>query len=277
MHNVSFLQADIFNVHRMQYVSLHDQRVSDESDGSSIAVPDDDIVSLASDDSNVTVTQEELEMDSACQPIPDYANVAQAEMLDNVMSVVHPGQRTRVLYPAMPVEASEVVQRFIVDTGTGVDLIHRDLVRRGLSMGCRLYKFEEPIQLNTAGGDREAGASLPVQVDELGHTSWPLTINGPSALSVGYRVLSQGTDAVHFFWVNLHAPFLLLRDGYVIMLIIINRCPYLIPGAPLCQPRRVYDKEVQKLCGYRYINGSIQINIIACMNAPKHHKEYRYD
>ena len=124
-------------------------------------------------------------------------------MLDNVMSVVIPGQRAGVLYPAMPVEASELVQRFIVDTGTGFDLIHRDLVRRGLSMGCRLYKFEEPIQLYTANGDREAGTSLPVQIDELGQTSWPLTINGPSALSVGHRVLSQGTDAVHFFWRNV--------------------------------------------------------------------------
>ena len=61
------------------------------------------------------------------------------------------------------------------------------------------------------------------------------------------------------------------------MLIIINRCPYLIPGAPLCQPRRVNDKEAQRLCGYRYINGRIQISIVACMNTPKHHKEYRYD
>ena len=77
--------------------------------------------------------------------------------------------------------------------------------------------------------------------------------------------------------VNLHSTFLLLRDGYVIMLILINRCPYLIPGAPLCQPRRVNDREAQRLCGYRYINGNIQISIIACMNTPKHHKEYRYD
>ena len=78
----------------------------------------------------------------------------------------------------------------------------------------------------------------------------------PDVLSMGLRTMSKKGDRWSFGWMFGYDPFVLLPRGMIIVLVVMNDLPYLIPEAPRCQPRPDADKEAQKSCGY-YINGSI--------------------
>ena len=110
--------------------------------------------------------------------------------------------------------------------------------------------------VSIANWRKEADEVLPVFIKELGIT--PHRIGTcPDVLSVGLITMSKKGDRWSFGWMFEYYPFVLLPKGMIIILVAINDVPYLIPGAPRCQPWPVADSEAQTACGYSYINGSI--------------------
>ena len=115
-----------------------------------------------------------------------------------------------------------------------------------LQSGWKLNKSLATWKFSTANGPTEANEVLPIFIKELNTTTYPLRMGKcPDVLSVGLRAMSK---MVSF------DPFVLLPRGMIIVLVVINDVPFLIPGTPRCQPRPVADKEAQKSCGYSYIN-----------------------
>ena len=117
-------------------------------------------------------------------------------------------------------------------------------------------------KFSTANGPKEANEVLPIFIKELNTTTYPLRMGKcPDVLSVGLRAMFKNGDRWSFGWMFGFDPFVLLPRVMIIVLVVISDVPYLILGAPRCQPRPVADKEAQKSCGYSYINRSITFTV----------------
>ena len=107
---------------------------------------------------------------------------------------------------------------------------------RAVESGWKLNKSLATWKFNTANGPKEASEVLPTYVKELNATTYPLRMGKcPDVLSVGLRTMSKKGDRWSFGWMFGHDPFVLLPKGMIIVLVVINDVPYLIPGAPQCQ------------------------------------------
>ena len=163
---------------------------------------------------------------------------------------------------AMLATAYNIISRCLTNTGASMDLVLSTTCGCALEAGCKLNKSMATWKFSMANGSEEANKILAVFVKELNCMTYPLrTGKFPDVLSVGLRTTSKKSDRWSFGLMLGFDLFVPLPMSMIIVLVVINDVPYLIPGAPTCQPRSVADKGAQKFCGYSYINGSTNLRI----------------
>ena len=128
---------------------------------------------------------------------------------------------------AFPAVASEV-RRWVVDTGSGHDLIQ---LRDVADMGRHSIPASVTLRLNTANGQVKADRIVPLRVRELGETISPYVLpSTPPVLSVGRRCMDEGYT---FEWKPYSStPTLRSPGGETIELRVDGYVPYIQSGAP---------------------------------------------
>ena len=124
-----------------------------------------------------------------------------------------------------------MVEKWIVDSGCGHDLVARILVA---SFPDIVFKVDRPITFNTANGLAPSTDQARIGVKELGQVvkAWIME-KSPAVLSLGRRCMQDGFD---FIWRFGRTPYFVTECLKVVKLIVKGDIPYLFPGSPYCQP-----------------------------------------
>ena len=130
--------------------------------------------------------------------------------------------------------ASVAVNRWILDTGSGHDLVDEKQVSSISSIHYR----KANATLQTAGGKVHVEWEVPMQVEELDEDIVPLVLKStPAVLSLGKRCMQDGYA---FEWLPHKTPTLTTPSGRRIDLVVEGNVPYLAsvsPAVPVLCPK----------------------------------------
>ena len=130
------------------------------------------------------------------------------------------------------------VERWLVDTGCGYDLVARSHIE---SMKKWVRKAVKSKSFQTASGKTTADQVARMTVSEFGEEIAPYMLDStPAVLSVGYRCMNLGYP---FIWPKGENPYFLLPKGQVSPLVSKGDVPYLYPGNLACKPSKPKKKK----------------------------------
>ena len=106
------------------------------------------------------------------------------------------------------------MERFLIDTGSGFDLIsHESFIKSGK----KAIKGKMSITFNTANGPKIADKSTKLYIDEYGEEAEPIIMGKcPNVLSVGLRASTKNNNHCSSVWVAGKTPFTVLPNGKII-------------------------------------------------------------
>lgn len=137
------------------------------------------------------------------------------------------------------VPAEERDRKFIMDTGSGHDLISMRKVNR---LGLESFVSDQ-ITFHTANGPTVSDRSVSIDIGALDRPAIAHVLEDtPPVLSVGKRCMDERYS---FIWNAGKNPYLINKDGMRIDLTVKDYIPYILLGDPLCDPYFVKDELLQ--------------------------------
>ena len=104
------------------------------------------------------------------------------------------------------------IDRWIMDTGSGVDICRANQVPKG----AKTVKPKDKIIFNTANGPIDAGPMLPGILGPFDEAVAPFILpDTPALLTVGKRCFCKGYG---FYWFPYKKPFMISPKGEIILL-----------------------------------------------------------
>ena len=126
---------------------------------------------------------------------------------------------------------ADVVERWLIDTGCGHDLVAYEDVRPFKQV---LRRPKVPLGFHTANGPTNTKYTVKVMVRELADSSVVNVLKDtPAVLSVGRRCMKEGYS---FHWPAGSPPFFITPDNVRVMLEVDDDVPYLRPGSDCRHP-----------------------------------------
>ena len=107
------------------------------------------------------------------------------------------------------------------------------------------------MAFTTANGKTEADRIVATWINEFRSIAHPYIMGSgcPCVLSMGSRCNRSGPKAGQsFIWINGKTPIVITYDSYGVPLVLIGDLPYIMPGSPQCQTKRL--DELQSKGGF---------------------------
>ena len=152
-----------------------------------------------------------------------------AEVVDDCEHLVHrelsriEGTRNSTA-PALAASA-DVIDKWLMDTGCGHDLVARKEIKALAKM---FRRAGLPLTFSTANGQTHATLCLPLHLSALGEDIEPYVLDStPAVLSVGKRCRKMGYS---FIWLAGKSPVFITPSLKAVVLEIVDDIPYLRPG-----------------------------------------------
>ena len=137
--------------------------------------------------------------------------------------------------PASPSPRGEPVRQWMLDSGSGNDLIQESLARK---MGATLRNHPSAPSLQTANGVVRPEHQVALNIKELDETIELLVLQStPSVLSLGRRCMEEGYT---FVWEVGENPVLITPSGNSIVLSVEGNIPYLLSSSPAAPAERTH-------------------------------------
>ena len=152
------------------------------------------------------------------------------------------GRRDNIMCITMPIELKD--RRFIMDTGSGHDLISSTRVDR---MDIDTYQSDK-VNFNTANGITSTSTMVDLEFDTFNEPARAHVLEDtPSVLSLGKRCMEQGYT---FVWPNGREPYMINSEGDKIRMDVHDLIPYVYLGAKDYRPTPDHEAElVMKVLG----------------------------
>ena len=170
--------------------------------------------------------------DGPCGHMPAQAGEAMSIMGSPLIGGPAPKRRPRKKKKGDDYNTFKGVAKWIMDTGSGVDICGQECVPVN---GSGLVYPEMMTVFHTANGSVDAGPVFPGILNPFAEAIAPYVLEStPNLLTVGKRCMKKGYG---FFWFPWKAPYMITPKNEIFVLEVIDNVPYLradaCPSPPL--------------------------------------------